>query len=125
MTAVRVQDYFFHDEEYAKEFDKKTAEGVEFGKKTDQRGCIEEGLARAKKVNNPSTKQRAVNSVFVEKCLKSSQAKPGFCDHVPYLQSTDWKESQCTNAGWKISDNLPCWDVFEEQFDFCKWHSSK
>ena len=57
------------------------AEGREFGKGTDNRGCVDEGVSRYKK--EPGFSNALSNGIFVRICLDNSKPTPGFCDTVP------------------------------------------
>lgn len=92
-------------------------EGTEFGKTTDQRGCIKEGLARGKKITDITS--QVGNRDFVRGCLRSSQASPGFCDDVPSIVGkmfTDWEAKQCEKIH---SPTVACQDVMKEVIIFC------
>ena len=92
-------------------------EGTEFGKTTDQRGCINEGLKRGKKIADITA--QVGNQEFVRGCLRSSQSTPGFCDGVPSVLGklfSDWEEKQCERIG---SPTVACRDVMKQQILFC------
>jgi len=95
-------------------------EGVEFGKTTDQRGCIDEGLKRGKKLGLLEFDAQIENEYFVRGCLESSRATPGFCDGVPsgfWNIFNDWDKEQCekTNVITPI-----CTGVLKEQIRYCE-----
>jgi len=97
--------------------DAMEAQGTEFGKTTDQRGCLTEGLARGKKITDITS--QVGNRDFVRGCLRSSQASPGFCDDVPSIVGkmfTDWEAKQCEKIG---SPTVACQDVMKEVILFC------
>lgn len=92
-------------------------EGTEFGKTTDQRGCIQEGLRRGKKIADMTT--QVGNREFVKGCLRSSQSTPGFCDGVPSTlrkMFDNWEERQCERINTRT---VACQDVMKEQILFC------
>ena len=92
-------------------------EGTEFGKTTDQQGCVKEGLARGKKITDITS--QVGNRDFVRGCLRSSQASPGFCDDVPSIVGkmfTDWEAKQCEKIR---SPTVACQDVMKEVILFC------
>jgi hypothetical protein len=92
-------------------------EGTEFGKTTDQRGCINEGLKRGKKIADITS--QVGNRDFVKGCLRSSQPTSGFCDGVPSILGKlfgDWEEKQCQQIS---NPTVACKDVMKEQILFC------
>jgi len=92
-------------------------EGTEFGRTTDQQGCVKEGLARGKKITDITS--QVGNRGFVKGCLRSSQASPGFCDDVPSIVGkmfTDWEAKQCEKIR---SPTVACQDVMKEVILFC------
>jgi hypothetical protein len=92
-------------------------EGTEFGKTTDQRGCVNEGLKRGKKIADITA--QVGNREFVKGCLRSSQSTAGFCDGVPSLLGkliSDWEERECEKIG---TPTVACKDVMKETILFC------
>ena len=97
--------------------DAAEGQGTEFGKTTDQRGCVKEGLARGKKISDITS--QVGNRDFVKGCLRSSQASPAFCDGVPSIVGkmfSDWEAKQCEKIG---SPTVACQDVMREVILFC------
>lgn len=98
----------------------KEAEGREFGKTTDQAGCMKEGLARAKQIKPLDINQNADNQGFVGECLKSSRQIPGFCDGLPpwwKFDDDDWAFEQCDSIGM---ERVSCSGVFQAKLDACR-----
>jgi hypothetical protein len=65
----------------------------EFGKTTNQNGCLEKGFSLG-----PGN--RYVDLIFVRECLESSQPIPNFCEGVPPRsdrKSEVWVADQCAN----------------------------
>jgi hypothetical protein len=92
-------------------------EGTEFGKTTDQRGCLTEGLRRGKKITDITT--QAGNREFVKGCLRSSQLTPAFCDGVPSVLGkmfSDWEETECKKID---TPTVACKDMMKEQILLC------
>lgn len=113
--------YMASDEGFKREVDTKSAEGREFGKTTDQRGCITEGLKRARPIGVQEIKYNAANHFFVHQCLKNSRPTPSFCDGVPAYWNPGgprWATEQCKKAGLDPTA-ISCEGVFEKQIDFC------
>ena len=59
----------------------------EFGKTTDNEGCIKEGLRRAEKLGtiSPNSIEFWAESSWASNCLDTSAPTPGFCDGVPTM----------------------------------------
>ena len=113
--------YVTTDKDSARDYDAKKVEGHEFGKTTDKRGCMQEGLARAKKLDIFSLSANASNQIFVLECLHLSRRVPDFCDGVPsstVSAFSDWPKKQCKNTGMdEVHTGCPA--VFNAQVDFC------
>jgi hypothetical protein len=120
MTGLTALELFLkdpHDEQII-------AQGKEFGKKSDQQGCIDEGLSRLKDISPTFSHvpELAEGSVFVEACLKASRSTPGFCDDVPAwwkLKQLEYEDEQCRKLG--LAPGGGCKTVFGEKWDFCQW----
>jgi hypothetical protein len=113
--------YFTSDENYSRDYEVRKAEGREFGKLTDQQGCMQEGLKRARTMNILKINEITLNQAFVEECLKAGRPSPNFCDGVPSTATstfTEWPENQCKKAGMDVV-KTGCKAVFEEKVDFC------
>jgi len=108
--------YIYSDKEYLAQHDAVTLEGKEFGKTTDQNGCIKRGLSWLGEVKNPSLKQVTLNGRFVNECLRSSKPSPNFCNGVPNMLDREWKKEQCSLVG---RDDLTCDVVFDEKKSYC------
>lgn len=114
--------YYLNRGEGAGEYEAKRVEGGEFGKTTDQAGCMKEGLSRAKTIRLLDLNRAVNNRVFVEECLKSASATSGFCNGVPplwKLQDDDWVTKQCDNA--RMDDiRTSCKTVFQGKLSYCQ-----
>ena len=112
------------DKDFQRESAAKQTEGREFGKTTDQQGCMREGLTRAKANSTFEFKAGQINSAFVKACLESSRPAPGFCDGIPERTLTnpsgdyDWITEQCDKSGM---DHVKtgCIAVFQTRILFC------
>ena len=107
------------------DYEARQIEGREFGKTTDQAGCMKEGLERSKKIRLLDVNHAIANQMFVEECLKSASPIPGFCDGVPplwQLQDSEWSQKQCEK---ERMDELrtSCVTVFKAKLNLC--HSLK
>jgi len=104
-----------------KEAEAQAAEGRSFGHTTDQRGCIDEGLRRAKEFRAIDIGSMVVNQTFVEKCLYSSKKTDGFCDGVPARFSAgddDWMKGECRNVNMSPL-GTGCMSPFKAQLEYC------
>ena len=91
--------------EHARKVEQAEVDGREFGKTTDQNGCMEKGFLR------DATRESFYSSNgFVEECLKSSKPIPDFCDGVSL-----WDE-QCKKVGY-IRDS--CFGASFAKDNFC------
>jgi len=101
----------------------KRSEGADFGKTTDQEGCVKEGLVRAKEFTVFNIKSAGTNQLFVEGCLKSSRAISRFCDEVPRSEwpgtLNDWEAQQCKSRGMDES-TTGCMSVFTAKVNHCQ-----
>ncbi len=93
--------------------------GVEFGKSTDQRGCMTEGLKRGDKLGAFDISAQVENESFVKGCLETSGPTPRFCDGVP--SSLDnivagWDKKQCEKS--RVFGPI-CEGIFKQQIYFC------
>ena len=99
----------------------KRAEGREFGKAIDQRGCMTEALKRSKNINLLSMDENVDNELFLEGCLVTSRPVPGFCEGVPQwwnLKGSEWKQAQCERASQDPA-RTGCLMVFSQQIEYC------
>src|SRR5215813_14897215 len=73
----------------------------EYGRNTDNAGCLKEALSRQKRDNSVSG--TIANNLFLQSCLHSSAPTPGFCDGVPsekeFVKHISWLSTQCSKAG--------------------------
>ena len=115
-VVVGVIIHFALDKDYARQYSAALAEGQEFGKGTDQDGCMREGMSRLKGVEEPGIKQLAVNGAFVRECLSVSKPTPGFCVGVPSVPYREWIADQCKRLG---RADAVCLGVFDAKHTFC------
>jgi len=102
--------------------DTAEAEGVEFGRHTDQQGCQNEALRRfrsARKAENPITSQAAV--LFINGCFQTCRDTAGFCRNAPqedsFLTVRKWAQERCRlEDAW--GDDA-CRSLFMEVSDAC------
>ena len=99
----------------SKEVDQKReqakVDGREFGKTTDQNGCMQKGFLHDEPEYFSSLR-------FVEECLKSSKPIPDFCDGVPLNRSVSggWYDEQCQKVGHNTDS---CFRAFVAKGSFC------
>ena len=100
-------------------------EAKAFGSRTDNQGCVDEGLARYKK--DPGLSSVISNSVFMRACLEASRATSGFCDNVPkqteFIKTAQWRLNQCRQVGLGSDNN--CQNLFTPVQQFCQEKSSQ
>lgn len=95
-------------------------EGREFGRNTDNQGCVDESISRYKK--DPGFASAISDSLFMRACLDTSRRTPNFCADVPkateFLKSAQWRVEQCRKIDLS-SDNY-CQQLFQPVQDFCE-----
>ena len=96
------------------------AEGAEYGKRTDNEGCLNEAAARQSHVQGMTDMIR--NGVFMQACLEASRPTPGFCDGVPrqteFMKAIGWQAQQCKRFGLKPEQQ--CSQLFQGVQRFCE-----
>lgn len=113
--------YYVYKGTESAEYKTQEVEGREFGKTTDQAGCVKEGLKRAKGIKLIELNRAISNQAFVEECLKSASPTPAFCDGVPgrlSFQDSEWSQKQCEKAGMDQMQTS-CTTVFQAKLSFC------
>ena len=109
----------------AKEADQQAAEGRAFGLTTDQRGCVEEGLRRAREFRGVDIGSLIINQGFVDKCLGTSKKVDEFCKGVPSrfdADRDDWMKDQCQKVNMSPL-GTGCMAPFKAQIEYCDRHS--
>jgi hypothetical protein len=99
------------------------AEGRDFGRRTDNQGCVDEGISRYKK--DPGISSVMSNSLFMRICLDASKPTPGFCDEVPaqteFIKSAQWRSAQCSRID--LSRDSQCPNLFAPVQQYCELNS--
>jgi hypothetical protein len=94
-------------------------EGREFGRNTDNQGCVDESVSKYKK--DPGIATVISNSIFSRACLESSRPTPGFCDDVPkqteFVKTAQWRIEQCRKVD--LSKDSNCQNLFTPIQQFC------
>jgi hypothetical protein len=100
-------------------------EGRNFGRKSDNQGCVDESVSRYKK--EPGLGSVISNSLFMRGCLDASRPTPGFCDEVPkqteFIKTAQWRISQCRRVD--LSSDSNCQNLFTPVQQFCEQKASK
>lgn len=95
-------------------------EGVAYGQRTDQQGCLDESVARHQRAEGFTDMVKV--GVFMRACLESSKPTPGFCDGVPgrleFMKSIAWQQQQCRHYG--LSPERQCGQLFQQVQQFCE-----
>ena len=101
------------------------AEGKEFGRNSDNQGCVDESVSRYKK--EPGFGSAISTSIFMRTCLDASRPTPRFCNDVPkkneFMKSAEWRGSQCRRID--LSSDSYCQQMFQPVQEFCERTSSK
>lgn len=98
--------------------------GAEFGKTTDQNGCMTEALNRARK--KPRDSNELIDywyaQWFARGCLGASKAPKDFCTNVPVNEGftgvDEWAKARCRDLGEAY--NAPCILIFKEKVAACR-----
>jgi hypothetical protein len=98
-------------------------EGKDFGRSTDNQGCVDESVSRYKK--EPGLTSVLSSSFFMRACLDASRPTPGFCDQVPkqtdFIKSARWRVEECQRIN--LSSDSNCQQLFTPVQQFCE-HAS-
>src|SRR5260370_41777007 len=97
-----------------------TTEGKNFGGRSDNQGCVDEGISRYKK--EPGFTSAISTSLFMQSCLDASRATPGFCDEVP--KATEFMMSAQSRVDqWRridLSRDNYCQQLLQPVEQFCE-----
>ncbi|MFL6375037.1 MAG: hypothetical protein ACJ73D_10245 [Pyrinomonadaceae bacterium] len=97
--------------------------GVDFGKTTDNRGCVNESVrqfAAYKETGFLIRIEQLQIGHFTTGCLGTSQPTPKFCSNVPkdtFLDRLKYTVEQCRAAG--LRDGGPCNEIFKSVVVYC------
>ena len=99
---------------------KSIEEGEEFGRGTDNEGCLNEAVARNRRVGGFGDAVK--NTLFLPACLEASRPTPGFCDGVPrpfeFVRGAQWQLQQCRRYG--LRPEQQCAQIFQQVQQFCE-----
>ncbi|MFL6332115.1 MAG: hypothetical protein ACJ754_02120 [Pyrinomonadaceae bacterium] len=95
-------------------------EGVEYGRRTDNEGCLNEAVARQARTEGFTDMIK--NNVFMRACLEASRPTPGFCDTVPrqteFMKAIAWQQQECRRYG--LPPEKQCSQLFQQVQQFCE-----
>lgn len=95
-------------------------EGVEYGRRSDNEGCLNEAVARQARAEGFGDMIK--NNVFMRACLEASRPTPGFCDGVPrqteFMKSIGWQQQQCQRYG--LAAEQQCSQLLGQVQQFCE-----
>src|SRR5215213_5027987 len=95
-------------------------EGVGYGRRTDNEGCLNEAVARQARAEGFTDMIK--NNVFMRACFEASRPTPGFCDAVPrqteFMKAIAWQQQQCQRYG--LSADKQCGQLFGQVQQFCE-----
>ena len=107
--------FFYADYKIQKRGEKEnqaSVDGREFGRTTNQNGCIEKGFTLKREID----KFDSVTINFVRECLESSEPILNFCVGIPdYHHQSNWNDKQCE----KVPNNAPCHDTIYAKQSYC------
>lgn len=96
------------------------AEAEEYGRGTDNEGCLNEAVARHNRSDGFADQIKT--NLFLRFCLESSRPTPGFCDTVPrqteFIKGAQWQLQQCGRYGLKAEKQ--CGQLFQPIQQFCE-----
>ncbi|MBC7932062.1 MAG: hypothetical protein H7Z38_16005 [Rubrivivax sp.] len=96
------------------------AEGQEYGRRTDNEGCLNEAVARHNRSDGFTGMIKT--NLFLKVCLDASRPTPAFCDSVPrqteFVKSAQWQLQQCGRYNLKTENQ--CGQLFQQVQQFCE-----
>ena len=100
-------------------------EGQEYGRRTDDVGCLNEAVARQARVGG--FRDMLKNNFFMRSCLEVARPTPGFCDGVPgrldFMKSIAWQAQECKRYG--LGPEQQCSQFFQQIQQFCEERSTR
>ena len=102
-TIQMAKDWWVaHGYELRAEVREAYRQGVLHGRQGDKNTCRHDALALGRE--NSGFLASVSNASFLEGCLSSSRATPGFCHNVPprkdFIKTVLWAEEICEQADW-------------------------
>ena len=100
-------------------------EARDFGRNTDNQGCVDESISRYKA--DPGFRTAISTGIFMRICLDNSRPTPGFCDDVPkqmeFMKTAKWRIEQCRR--FDLSRDSNCQNLFASVQQFCEERHSQ
>lgn len=100
-------------------------EGRDFGRNSDNQGCVDESISRYKA--DPGFTTTISTTIFMRICLDESRPTPGFCDDVPrqteFIKTAQWRIEQCRRVNLSRDNN--CQNLFTPIQQFCEARRSQ
>jgi FtsZ-interacting cell division protein ZipA len=100
-------------------------EAQDFGRNTDNQGCVDESLSRYKKEHGLTS--GVSTGIFMRFCLESSRPTPNFCDDVPrqteFVRTARWRIDQCNK--FDLAKDSNCQNLFAPIQQFCEERARK
>ena len=108
--------------------DQAEKDGVEFGKGTDQAGCLNEARRRlAVASKSGDIIKRRQTQLFLYGCFQSSRSTPDFCANTPkqdsFFDVQKWSNERCREIG--EGDDDACVSLYMEVSDVCLGKTKK
>jgi hypothetical protein len=95
------------------------AAGREFGRNSDNSGCVDETFSRYKK-EPPGFFNAIYDGNFMRACLEVSRPTPGFCDNVPNGKAFElmtWRETECQR--YNVPNDQKCGHLLMPEIMLC------
>lgn len=106
--------------ELVEENKQAVAEGREYGRRTDDVGCLNEAVARQARVGG--FRDMLKNNFFTRACLEAARPTPEFCAGVPrrfeFTKGLAWQAQQCKHYG--LGPETQCAQFFQQIQQFCE-----
>jgi hypothetical protein len=100
-------------------------EGREYGGRTDDVGCLNEGVARQAHVTG--FRDMLKNNFFTRSCLEVARPTQGFCEGVPgrldFMKSVAWQAQECKRYG--LGPEQQCSQFFQQIQQVCEERSMR
>lgn len=113
-----------HGGEYVEKSKQSMTDGANFGKGTDNQGCVTETISRYKQDQGFSS--AIATQLFFQGCLQASRETPGFCEAVPkrteIMESVKWQTRQCSQ--YNLRDSY-CGQIFGQVQTFCEMRQGR
>jgi len=95
-------------------------EGAEYGRGTDEEGCVNEAAARHGRADGLTA--IISTNLFLRSCLEASRPTPHFCETVPrrieFMKSARWHLDECKRHG--LAPERQCGQLFQQVQEYCE-----